>query len=52
MDDDFVKKRLERDLAELKRMCDDHFQKRASDEENITSLEGRMNDRKAVELEK
>ena len=25
MDDDFVKKRLERDLADLKRMCDDHF---------------------------
>ena len=48
MDDDFVKKRLERDLAELKRMCDDHFQKRAADEENIQSLEGRMNDRKAV----
>ena len=50
MDDDFVKKRLERDLAELKRMCDDHFQKRAADEENIQSLEGRMNDRKAVGL--
>ena len=25
MDDDFVKKRLERDLAELKRLCEDHF---------------------------
>ena len=50
MDDDFVKKRLERDLAELKRMCDDHFQKRAADEENIQSLEGRMNNRKTVGL--
>jgi len=50
MDDDFVKKRLERDLTELKRMCDDHFQKRAADEENIQSLEGRMNNRKTVGL--
>jgi hypothetical protein len=50
MGDDFVKKRLERDLGELKRMCDDHFQKRAADDENIQALEGRMNDRKAVRL--
>ncbi|CAG5102883.1 Oidioi.mRNA.OKI2018_I69.chr1.g510.t1.cds [Oikopleura dioica] len=51
MDDDFVKKRLERDLAELKRMCDDHFQKRAADEENITELEGRMSERKNLREE-
>lgn len=48
MDDDFVKKRLERDLGELKRMCDDHFKKRESDEANITELEDRMSKRKEV----
>merc|ERR1712130_31998 len=50
MDDDFVKKRLERDLAELKRMCDDHFKKREADEGNITELETRMSKRKEVSL--
>ena len=25
MDADYAKKRLEKDLIELKRMCDDHF---------------------------
>ena len=48
MDDDFVKKRLERDLGELKRMCDDHFKKREADEANITELEDRMSKRKEV----
>lgn len=48
MDDDFVKKRLDRDLGELKRMCDDHFKKRESDESNITDLENRMSKRKNV----
>jgi len=46
MDDDFVKKRLERDLGELKRMCDDHFKKREDDEKNIGDLEDRMSKRK------
>ena len=45
MDDDFVKKRLERDLADLKRMCDDHFKKRAEDDSHITDLEGRISKR-------
>jgi hypothetical protein len=47
-DDGFVKKRLERDLTELKRMCDDHFKKRADDEELLGQLEGRMSDRQKV----
>ena len=50
MDDDFVKKRLERDLGELKRMCDDHFKKREADEANISELEDRMSKRKEVRL--
>ena len=45
MDDDFVKKRLERDLGDLKRMCDEHFKKRADDDSHITSLEGRITER-------
>ena len=48
MDDDFVKKRLERDLADLKRMCDDHFKKRAEDDSHITDLEGRISKRQEV----
>lgn len=47
MDDDFVKKRLERDLADLKRMCDEHFKKREDDESHITDLETRINARQA-----
>ena len=48
MDDDFVKKRLERDLAELQRMCDDHFKKRGDDEELLGQLQNRMSDRQKV----
>jgi len=48
MDDEFVKKRLERDLGELKRLCDDHFAKRKEDDSKITSLEDRMSKRKDV----
>ena len=29
-------------MAELKRMCDDHFQKRKEDDEKIKDLEGRI----------
>lgn len=47
-DESFGKKRLERDLAELKRMADDHFKEREKDEEQISALESRMNDRKSV----
>lgn len=45
MDDDFVKKRLERDLADLKKMCDVHFKIREDDESHITELETRISDR-------
>ena len=50
MDDDFVKKRLERDLADLKRMCDDHFKKREEDDSVVTDLEKRIADRQTVSL--
>lgn len=50
MDDDFVKKRLERDLADLKRMCDDHFKKRKDDDAVVTDLEKRIADRQTVSL--
>ena len=48
MDDDFVKKRLERDLADLKKMCDVHFKIREEDEGHITELETRITDRATV----
>merc|ERR1719413_303502 len=48
MDDDFVKKRLERDLADLKRMCDDHFKKREEDDSVVTDLEKRIADRQTT----
>jgi len=48
MDDDFVKKRLERDLADLKKMCDAHFKIREDDESHITELETRISDRASV----
>jgi hypothetical protein len=48
MDDDFVKKRLERDLADLKRMCDDHFTKRKEDDSVVTDLEKRISDRQST----
>ena len=28
MDDDFIKKRLARDMAELKKLCEEHFKQR------------------------
>ncbi|CBY07283.1 unnamed protein product [Oikopleura dioica] len=51
MDDDFVKKRLERDLAELQRICDDHFKKRGADEELLGQLQNRMSDRQKTREE-
>merc|ERR1719283_769036 len=42
MDDDFVKKRLERDMAELKRLCEDHFQQRKEDDAKIDELTARI----------
>merc|ERR1712174_157368 len=38
----------ERDLADLKRMCDDHFKKREEDDSLVTDLEKRINDRQST----
>ena len=48
MDDDFVKKRLERDMAELKRLCEDHFAKRREDDAKMEELKERIVTTKAV----
>merc|ERR1712227_802095 len=42
MDDDFIKKRLARDMAELKKLCEEHFKQRAIDEEKVKELEERI----------
>ena len=41
MEAEFVKKRLEKDLAELKKMIEKHFEQRKTDEEAITELQTR-----------
>ena len=46
MDSEFVKKRLEKDLQELKKMIEKHFEQRKSDEADISGLEGRIEKRK------
>ena len=48
MDADYAKKRLEKDLGELKRMIDDHFKQRQEDEAELSSLQDRIEKRKAV----
>ena len=48
MDEEFVKKRLEKDLHELKRMIDLHFQQRKKDEEELAELKDRIEKRKEV----
>lgn len=48
MDGDFVKKRLEKDLLELKKMIDTHFEQRKKDEQELTGLEERIEKRKDV----
>ena len=48
MDEDFVKKRLEKDLQELKRMIESHFQQRKKDEEELAELKDRIEKRKQV----
>jgi len=50
MDADFVKKRLEKDLLELKKMIDSHFEQRKKDESELTSLEDRIEKRKDVRM--
>ncbi|CBY35170.1 unnamed protein product [Oikopleura dioica] len=46
--DDFFKKRLEKDLAELKKMIDSHFVQREKDEEELATLEQKIAERKEV----
>lgn len=46
--EDFYKKRLEKDLAELKKMIDTHFVQRKKDEEELIELETRIHDRKEM----
>ena len=46
--EEFLKARLEKDLAELKKMIDNHFVQRKKDEEEIQNLEKRIDERKTV----
>ena len=46
MDGEFVKKRLEKDLAELKKMIEKHFEARKEDEEQLDALKDRIEKRK------
>lgn len=46
--EDFYKKRLEKDLSELKKMIDHHFVQRKQDEDELMELETRIVDRKEV----
>ena len=48
MTEDFYKKRLEKDLAELKKMIDTHFVQRKKDEDELVQLETRIVERKEV----
>ena len=42
--------RLEKDLAELKKMIENHFVQRKQDEEEIQNLEKRIEERKTVSI--
>jgi len=46
MDEDFVKKRLEKDLSELKRIIEAHFVQRQKDEVELEELKQRIEKRK------
>merc|ERR1712134_240998 len=46
--DDFTRMRLEKDLKELKRMIETHFQIRKKDEEELQGLKDRIEKRKLV----
>ena len=48
MDEEFVKKRLEKDLADLKKMIAAHFEQRKKDEEELEELKQRIETRKQV----
>merc|ERR1711990_1207316 len=46
MDADFLKQRHEKDMAELKKLCDAHFKERKADEEELAKLAKQIEDRK------
>jgi len=46
--EEFLKARLEKDLAELKKMIEAHFVQRKQDEDEIAQLEVRIVERKEV----
>merc|ERR1711937_694199 len=46
--DDFARMRLEKDLKELKRLIESHFEVRKKDEEELEALKDRIEKRKAV----
>ena len=48
MDQDFVKKRLEKDLEDLKRMIALHFEQRKKDENELEELKSHIDKRKQV----
>ena len=48
METEFAKKRLEKDLSELKKLIDDHFKQRKLDEEELDALKARIEARKTV----
>jgi len=48
LNEDFYKKRLEKDLAELKKMIETHFVLRKKDEEELQELETRISERKEM----
>jgi len=51
MDQDFVKKRLEKDLEDLKRMIALHFEQRKKDESELEELKNRIDKRKQMREE-
>merc|ERR1711990_716756 len=51
MDDAFVKKRLEKDLEDLKKMIALHFEQRKKDEEELEELKSRIDKRKQMREE-
>merc|ERR1711935_61278 len=50
--DDFARMRLEKDLKELKRLIESHFEVRKKDEEELDALKDRIDKRKAVREKK
>ena len=49
---EFAQKRLEKDLAELKKLIANHFKQREVDEKELGSLKERIDARKVVSLNK